>query len=165
MIYLEVIYETCNYSRNIYRDADAVSRFGICRECNRRSKKPGYLFVISGTSGSLKGDTLTLNGVPSVIYFSDRPARKAGHISVTKFIDNWDNVPESFKSDPPNAVLSILSENGTENIVIELQNPSVEGNVISFKIKKLQGTALKEFQESSLFIDPSENGWGAYTGN
>jgi len=119
-------------------------------------KEPGYLFVISGSSGSLEGDTLTLNGVPNVIYFSDRPARKAGHISVTKFVDNWQNTPESLKSDPPNAVLSILSEDGNKNIVVELQKPSVEGNVISFKIKILQGTAPKEFKESSLFIDGTE---------
>ncbi len=38
------------------------------------SKNPGYLFVLSGTSGSLDRDILTLNGVPNVIYFSDRPA-------------------------------------------------------------------------------------------
>jgi len=65
------------------------------------SKEPGYLFVISGSSGSLEGDTLTLKGVLNVVYFSDRPARKAGHISVTKFIDIWQNNPESLKSDPP----------------------------------------------------------------
>ncbi len=53
------------------------------------SKNPTYLLVISGTSGSLDGDTLTLNGVPNVIYFSDRPERKAGHISLKEFIDSW----------------------------------------------------------------------------
>jgi hypothetical protein len=128
------------------------------------SKKPGYLFVISGSSGSLEGDTLTLNGVPNVVYFTDRPARKAGHMSVTKLIDIWQNGPESLKSDPPNAVLSILSENGNKNITVELQNPSAEGNIIKFKIKKLQGTAPKEFKESSLFIDPAENGMGGVLG-
>ncbi len=51
------------------------------------SKNTGYLFVISGTSGSLKGDTLTLNGVPNVIYFSDRPNRIAGHLSLLEFIE------------------------------------------------------------------------------
>jgi len=39
------------------------------------SKNPGYLFVISGTSGSLDGDTLTLNGVPNVVYFSVKPPK------------------------------------------------------------------------------------------
>ncbi len=74
------------------------------------SKNTGYLFVISGTSGSLDGDKLTLNGVPNVIYFSDRPARKAGHLSVSEFIEMWDKGVDSFKADPPNATLSVLKE-------------------------------------------------------
>ncbi len=61
------------------------------------SKNPGYLFVISGTSGSLKGDTLTLNGVPNVIYFSDRPARNAGHGSLSNFVEGWDKGVENLK--------------------------------------------------------------------
>ena len=128
------------------------------------SKNTGYLFVISGTSGSLDGDTLTLNGVPNVIYFSDRPARIAGHMSVSKFVEMWDRWNNSFKEDPPNAVLSILGENGTENIVVVLENLTVKGNDISIKIKKLQGTAPKEFKESSLFIDLVENGNGGWIG-
>ncbi len=60
------------------------------------SKNTGYLFVISGTSGSLDGDTLTLNGVPNVIYFTNRPARKAGHLSLKKFVEMWDKGDDSF---------------------------------------------------------------------
>ncbi len=47
------------------------------------SKGIHYQHVLSATSGSLKGDTLTLNGVPNVIYFSDRPDRVAGHMSLS----------------------------------------------------------------------------------
>jgi len=64
------------------------------------SKKPGYLFVISGTSGSLKGDTLTLNGVPNVLYFSDRPDRVAGHLSLEKFVEMWDKGGRQLQSSP-----------------------------------------------------------------
>ena len=52
------------------------------------SKNPGYLFVISASSGSHDGDKLTLKGVPSVLYFADRPERKAGHVSVEEFIES-----------------------------------------------------------------------------
>jgi hypothetical protein len=41
-----------------------------------------------------------------------------------------------------------------KKIVLELQNPIVEGNNVSFKIKILQGTAPKEFKATSIFIDP-----------
>lgn len=125
------------------------------------SKNTGYLFVISGTSGSLDGDKLTLNGVPNVIYFSDRPARKAGHISLSDFVEMWDKGNDSYKADPPNAVLSVLSESGNQNIVVELQDPSIIGDLVSFKIKNLQETVPKEFKESSLFIDDGGNGGNA----
>ncbi len=75
------------------------------------SKEPRYLFVLSATSGSLKGDTLTLNGVPNVIYFSDRPLRKAGHMSLSNFIEMWNKGSDSYKADPPNATLSVLTKN------------------------------------------------------
>ena len=46
------------------------------------SENPQFLFVMSAVSGSFDGETLTLTGVPSVVYFSDRPYRIAGHMSL-----------------------------------------------------------------------------------
>ena len=117
------------------------------------SKKPGYLFVLSATSGSLKGDTLTLNGVPNVIYFSDRPARKAGHLSLEKFVESWNKGSDSYKADPPNAVLSIFGENGSKNTVVELMNPEVKAGSISFNVKVLQGEVPKSVGPTSLFVN------------
>jgi len=117
------------------------------------SKNTGYLFVISGTSGSLDGDKLTLNGVPNVIYFSDRPARKAGHMSVKNFVDAWDKGDDSLKADPPNAVVSIFGEKGSKNTVVELMNPEVKEGSITFNVKVLQGEMPKSFGTASLFVD------------
>jgi len=117
------------------------------------SKNTGYLYVISGTSGSLDGDTLTLNGVPNVLYFSDRPARKAGHLSLEKFVESWNKGKDSFKADPPNAVLSIFGENGSKNTVVELMNPEVKAGSISFNVKVLQGEVPKYVGPTSLFVD------------
>jgi hypothetical protein len=60
------------------------------------SKNTGYLYVISGTSGSLKGDTLTLNGVPNVIYFSDLLQNKVWHMSLSNFIEMWDKGADAY---------------------------------------------------------------------
>jgi len=117
------------------------------------SKNPGYLFVLSATSGSLKGDTLTLNGVPNVIYFSDRPARKAGHMSLSNFIEMWDKGVDSFKADPPNATLSLSTKEGAKNIVIELTSVEQKSGSVVFKISVLEGLILESFKMSSLFID------------
>jgi len=88
------------------------------------SKNTGYLYVISGTSGSLEGDTLTLNGVPNVVYFSDRPNRIAGHLSLSNFVEMWDKGVDSFKADPPNATLSVLKKEEAKNVVVDLTEQS-----------------------------------------
>ncbi len=117
------------------------------------SKNPGYLFVLSATSGSLKGDTLTLNGVPNVIYFTDRPARKAGHGSVSNFVEGWNKGVDSFKADPPNATLSVLNKDGAKNVVVELTSVEQRGGSVIFKVAVLEGMLPGSFEVSSLFID------------
>ena len=121
------------------------------------SKNTGYLFVISGTSGSLKGDTLTLNGVPNVLYFSDRPARKAGHLSVSEFIEMWDKGVDSFKADPPNATLAVLKEDGAKDVVVELISVVHKSDSVIFKVAVLEGTIPESFRTTSLFIDFQSN--------
>ncbi len=118
------------------------------------SKEPSYLFVLSAASGSLKGDTLTLNGVPNVIYFSDRPDRVAGHISLEKFVESWNKGSDSFKADPPNATLSILGKVDEMNVVVELMSVEQKSGSVIFKVAVLEGTLPQRFKTSSLFIDP-----------
>jgi len=117
------------------------------------SKNPGYLFVISGTSGSLDGDKLTLNGVPNVIYFSDRPDRVAGHLSLEKFVESWNKGVNSFKADPPNATLSVLKKDGAENVVVELMSVEQKSGSIIFKVAVLEDLYTGSFNMTSLYID------------
>jgi len=117
------------------------------------SKNTGYLFVMSATSGSLKGDTLTLNGVPNVIYFSDRPARKAGHMSLSEFIEMWDKESDGYKADPPNAALSVLTKDGDINAVVELKSVEQKSGSVVFKVAVLEGTIPGHFKAASIFID------------
>ena len=120
------------------------------------SKSTGYLFVLSATSGSLKGDTLTLNGVPNVIYFSDRPARKTGHITLTRFVKMWDKGEDSFKSDPPNGVLSVLKKDGGQNVVVELKSAEMKKGSLYFNVEVLEGDLTIPFGSASIFIDPPQ---------
>ena len=125
------------------------------------SKNTGYLFVISGTSGSLDGDTLTLNGVPNVIYFSDRPARIAGHMSVSKFVEMWDKGVDSFKADPPNATLSVLKKEGAKNVVVELMSVEQKNDTVVFKVAVLEGVekVATSFNAGTVFVDFEDSGW------
>lgn len=118
------------------------------------SKAPSFLFVLTGPSGSLEGDSLTLNGVSNVTYFSDRPTRVAGHMSVSKFMEIWDKETGSGKSALPNGVLSILTEDGNENVVVKLKRLTQKNGSIEMTVELIKGSAPENFKAASLFIDP-----------
>ncbi|MCP4229149.1 MAG: hypothetical protein GY771_03250 [bacterium] len=118
------------------------------------SEKPQYLYVMSATTGSFDGEILTLTGVPSVLYFSDRPYRIAGHLSVEKLVELWGNGADYFTANPPNATLSIFSDDGDNNVVIELIGvPDISGESVMFPVKTLLGDLPEVLSASSLFID------------
>jgi len=117
------------------------------------SQKPQYLFVQSAKSGSFDGEKLTLRGIPLVVYFSDRPYRIAGHVSLKEFLGKWDKGSDSFRADPPNATLSIYEESGSKNAVIELMDPRIDGDSLTYKVRVLEGNVPSSFGSSSLFID------------
>jgi len=116
---------------------------------------PKFLYTMSAKSGTYENGRLTLNEVPLVVYFSDRPARISGQLSIQVFTQGWGTGTDSFKNDPPNATLSILGKDGNQNIVVELSEPDVkvmEGK-ISFKVRVLDGELPTSFEQSTLFID------------
>lgn len=81
------------------------------------SKNAKYLFTLASKSGTFEGDILTLKGIPLVVYFSDRPVRVAGHITLEKFVEIWDKGVDSFNEDPPDAELSIYDNEGDKHAV------------------------------------------------
>jgi len=116
---------------------------------------PKFLYTMSSKSGTFENGRLTLKNVPLVVYFSDRPARISGQLSIQVFAQGWDTGSDNFQNDPPNATLSILGKDGNTNIVLELSEPDVkvkEGE-ISFKVKVLRGELPATFEHSTLFID------------
>ncbi len=126
------------------------------------SAEPRFLFVISSASGTAGDGSLTLDGVPSVVYFSDRPARIAGHMSLEALAEAWDLDQDSFAAIPPNAALSIL-ETGAD-VVVELMSLELTDDRLRFDVRVLDGTLpAGSFGPASLFIDEFING-GAWTG-
>ncbi len=116
---------------------------------------PKFLYTLSASSGKMEGDRIILENVPLVVYFSDRPARISGQLSIQVFAQGWDQGSDSFRADPPNATLSVLTDDGVKNTVIEISDPDVkvkEGS-ISFKAKVLEGEVPESFGKATLFID------------
>lgn len=112
-------------------------------------KQPSrYVFVLSAKSGCYQNNELSLKEINSVIYFSDRPNRVAGHMELSKFPGIWKEKEETTKRC---AILSIVRPE--EEIVVELSNPIIAGNNITFTYKNIPIDFPKKFSACALFID------------
>lgn len=63
----------------------------------------------------------------TLVYFSDKPERDAGTLSLSQFVKSWQNMPQ-LKENPPNAVISFVkfkasSESGVGADILQLSNP------------------------------------------
>ena len=99
--------------------------------------------------------TLTLYDVaPTTLLFSDRPDRYTAHIPSHKFVQEWGlGGKDSFKADPPNAALSIFSDNDVKDVVVVLRDPVMTGDHVSYNVDILDGEMPASGGPSSLFID------------
>ncbi|MFL7791691.1 MAG: hypothetical protein AB8I69_06080 [Anaerolineae bacterium] len=112
------------------------------------------LFVQSATGMAYENGRLTLNGVaPTTLMFSDRPQRVTGHVPTEEFLDAWSDGDDSFADDPPNAVLSIFSEDEVNDVVVVLKDPALDADSFSYQVDVLDGEMPASGGASSLFID------------
>jgi hypothetical protein len=114
------------------------------------------LAVLNAHGATLEGNKLTLTGVaPNSIVFADRPVRAAGHVLTSHFIKEWDVGNDSFAKDPPNATISVLSEDGAtvKDAVVVLKTPKLEGENLSFDVSVLEGDLSGAKGAAALFID------------
>lgn len=114
------------------------------------------LAVLNSRGAGLTDGKLTMSGVtPNSIIFADRPYRTAGHVLTSEFIKQWGEGKDSFAKDPPNATISVLSNDGysVEDAVVELRSPKLEGDTLTFEVSVLEGEIKAADGPASLFID------------
>ena len=112
------------------------------------------LYAQTAAGMAYENGRLTLNSIaPTTLYFSDRPQRITGHVPTEEFFDTWGEGDDSFASDPPNAVLSIFSEEEVNDVVVVLQEPALVGDQMSYQVDILDGEMPASGGASSLFID------------
>jgi hypothetical protein len=115
------------------------------------------LFVQSAKGVTSSDGVFTLHGLaPSTLMFSDRPERIVGHLTTEQFIDGWGHGENSFLTDPPNAVLSFLTDGdgAPDDVVITLTNPQMQAEDLSYHATILEGEMPENSGPCSLFIDP-----------
>ena len=116
------------------------------------------MFVQVAQEATVDGSELTLHDVgTSTLYFSDRPKRVVGHVTSSQFVDMWDEGDNSFKADPPNAVLAFLEpgDDQPEDVVVVIRDPRMEGTSLTYQIEPLEGEPPAHAKGGvTLFIDP-----------
>ncbi len=118
------------------------------------SGKMDVLYVQNAKNVTLNNGKLVLRGVnPNTVCFTDRPDRLAGHLPTSEFVPLWSQGKDSFLKDPPNATLSIFSGDKVSDVVVEISNPVLVGNTLTYNAKVLEGETSVGGGECSLFID------------
>lgn len=127
-----------------------------------QAAKPSLLFVMSAQSAAVTHaqaghDQLLLKqAYPQVLWFSDRPERKSGMLSVHDFFRQW---AQAFKSDPPNVAMihaGMLSKHGRSHpVALELSNPVAVQDGYLFDMRVLGGKSVHpgHYYYVSLLID------------
>ena len=93
---------------------------------------------------------------PVTVFFSDRPKWIVGNVRNDLFLQNGTEGGNSFKSDPPNAVLSIFNDKTPPtSAVLVLNNPRLEGKNLTYDVRTLKGDLPASGIEGTLFIDGS----------
>jgi hypothetical protein len=144
----------------------ALSRLAVSSAAD---DKVQLMFV--QTADSFKADETTLRLVhvsQQTLYFSDRPVRIAGHLTMPAYMDEWKAGagPDNFADDPPNATLSVYESSQAANtlIVVEISHPVIEGNDLVYHYKLIEGTMPKSGGATALFIDWIGAGGGVGVG-
>ena len=118
-------------------------------------KTSEFLFVQTAKNVAFKDGVLTLKDVsPVTAFFSERPERIVGHVRNDLFLKQWTEGKNSFKSDPPNAALSVFGEKARPTgAVVVLSNPRLDGGNLLYDVRTLKGTLPAAGTETTLFID------------
>jgi hypothetical protein len=120
----------------------------------KQSGKVDVLFVQNAKNVTFNNGKLVLEEVnPVTVCFTDRPARMAGHMQTSRFVPLWSQGKDSFLKDNPNATLSVFSGDTVADLVVELSNPQLSGDDLTYDVRLLEGTPPANGGACALFID------------
>jgi hypothetical protein len=134
----------------------APSRLALAQATPQKPGEADFLFVQSskGMTFDKSMNKVTLTGIsPVTVFFTDRPERIAGNMKTSAFVPFWSEGKDSFKSNPPNADISLLDGKTLTQIVVELQDPVLSGDDLTYTVKLLQGEMPAKASDVSVFID------------
>ncbi len=134
--------------------APAEAQVPAAVPAERPAKKPVFIFVQSAKAVTFENGRLTLRGVSATtVFFADRPERVTGHMSTRAFVPFWQDGKDTFLADAPHATLSLLGQGAESDVVLELRDPVLKGEDLTYSATVLQGDLTTKAGTASLFID------------
>jgi surface protein len=99
--------------------------------------------------------TIVIPFTEDIFAFTDRPNREFKYISGDEFASYWNDYDDanSFKLDPPNAVLTWVDADGVSEVEVVITDANFDGNNMIYTIENTTITANQSFEDVSLFVD------------
>ena len=99
--------------------------------------------------------TIVIPFTEDIFAFTDRPNREHKYISGDEFASYWNDYDgeNSFKLDPPNAVLTWVDADGVEEVEVVITDANFDGDNIIYTIENTTITSNQSFEDVSLFVD------------
>ena len=99
--------------------------------------------------------TFVMPVIDDIFGFTDRPNRKSKYISGDEFASYWNDYDDvnSFKLDPPNAVLTYVDGEEIKELEVVITDATFDGSNITYTIDNTSLTNNETFDDASLFVD------------
>ena len=131
------------------------------RDNHKKDTVPEWLFVHTSPEAQITSDTtLVMPVIREIFAFTDRPNRQHAFIKAHQFVKLWiEDEGNSFKADPPNAVLTWVDDGETKEAEVIITDAKVvehvAGTAIQYFVQVEAGDVfIGEVDTVSLFIDP-----------
>ena len=110
--------------------------------------------------------TIVMPFTEDIFAFTDRPNREHKYISGDEFASYWNDYDDenSFKLDPPNAVLTWVDADGVSEVEVVITDANFDGNNVIYTIENTTITANQSFEDVSLFVDGNGSNNAVYLG-
>jgi len=121
----------------------------------KKAQKADLLFVQNAKDVTVDGGKLVLKGIgATVLFFTDRPDRIAGHMTNERYLQLWkEDGKDSFLKDPPNATVSVFADDKVADLVVTLRNPQFKGEDATYDISVIKGKLPEKGGPCAVFID------------
>ena len=124
-----------------------------------------WLFVHTAEEAQVTNNTTIVMPVTRDIFaFTDRPYRKHAYMTGEQFASMWAKAgSNSFKTDPPNAVLTWVEGEDVKEAELVITGASIDGNSITYTTNSHRNT-VGTIKSVSMFVDGSAVALCFFTG-